>query len=70
MDDPGFTPIARVENTAPMTGNCPVCSAVHVPMASICGVVVCTGCRDDVVGGIIQGARDHRLVRRTHGRMD
>lgn len=67
MDDPGFMPAAKSENTGPAMGNCPVCSASHVPMASVAGVVVCCECRDDVTAGIIQAAKDHRLARRRTG---
>lgn len=64
MNDPGFTPIAKSENTGPAMCNCPVCGACHVPMASVAGVIVCTECRDDVTAGIIQAAKSHRLARR------
>ena len=60
MDDPGFEPIKRSEGTGPAMGNCPVCDAVHVPMASFAGVECCSECYRSgwVRSGIIAAARD------------
>ena len=72
MDDPGFTPISKSEDTAVSMGNCPVCDADHVPISHVAGVQCCPDCyrHDWVRKAIIQAARDHRLARRTHRRMD
>lgn len=66
-------PAKRSENTGPALGNCPVCGAVHVPMA--CGpaaIMTCSDCYHSafVRRAIISVARELRLRERSHdGRM-
>jgi len=64
MDDPGFEPIKRSEGTGPAMGNCPVCDAVHVAMASVAGVECCSDCyrKDWIRKHIIRGARAERML--------
>lgn len=75
MDDPGFEPVkpsGKAEKTGPAMGNCPVCGASHVPMASVAGVECCSDCyRDDWVRkAIIRVAREEARTVRMMRRMD